>query len=162
MTGGTSTFTAAHDFKLAFFTKAQELYAAGEGTAQVQVVFGRPASFLQSDVVAFGRVGAPQDVATLGTNRSRDEVLELEVHVSSFVRVGEADDPEIAASARAYTLLGVLEHFARVTDTTIDGTVRSCFLAKHDSEGMTPIKVIPQGRNVTVTAVFRAENRITS
>lgn len=160
MPGGVSTSTAAHTFKVAFYNAAVALYAADEDTTAVQVVFGRPAKFLEADVVAFGRVGAPQEAATMGTNRGRDETLEQEVHISCWVPGGP--EAEITASARAYELLAMLEYFARVTDTTIGDSVRECFLAEHESDGMTPTRLLPQGRNITVTATFQAKNRISS
>jgi hypothetical protein len=156
----TDIATAAHAFKKAFRDAAVTLYAEDLNTAKVSVVFGRPTNFLEADVVAFTRLSSDQSPATLSTNRSREELLELDVIISCFVPGGE--EAEEAASDRGYDLLRRLERFARMTDTTIGGTVRECFLLRHDSDGLSGKTVVKTGRNIFITATFQAKVRITT
>ena len=148
--------TAASAFKNAFVTAARSLWA---GTG-VQVAFGHPGQSQADDIVAFGRVSSDQEFATYGSNRGREETLTLTVVFSMFR--GGGPDMEQVASDRGYELLGQLEEFARVTDTTIGGTVRHCFLESHESDGSTDPQILSAGRLIEITAQFGAKARVTS
>lgn len=148
--------SVAAAFKDGFVAAAEALWAGTD----VQVAFGHPGQSQADDIVAFGRVSTEQDVATLGSNRSREETLTLDVVFSIFR--GGGPDMEKVASDRGYALLGQLETFARVTDTTIGGTVRHCFLVSHESDGSTDPQILAAGRLIEITAQFRAQARITS
>ncbi|HEY4269512.1 MAG TPA: hypothetical protein VGM94_15125 [Galbitalea sp.] len=156
---GSSSATAAHDFKKTFRDLIAVLFADDDNTSSVLVKFGRPSRFLVDDVVSFGRLSSEQDPATAGTNRSRDEVLQLDITISCFV-AGD-DDQEEVASDRAYDLLERIEFFARSTDPTIGNTVRECALVSHESDGMSPKTTVKTGRNIFLTATFEAKTRIT-
>ncbi len=147
----------AHSFKKAFRDAAVALWATSE--PEVAVHFGRPGTFLAADIVSFGNLSSDQVPAAMGTNRSREEMLELEVTISCFV--GGDDTAEEEASDRAYYLLGQLEDLVRTADTTLDGVVRECFLVRHESEGSTDPRVLAAGRNIAITATFQAKFRIT-
>lgn len=150
--------TVALAFKEAFYNAAKQLMAETQGTESVYVVFGHPATVDPDEIISFGFVGAGQEKATMGTNRSREETLTLDVQIS--VVMGGAEEAEIGASRRCYELLRMLEYFVRVTDTTVGGTVRECFLTSHDSPGATPEEVIDKGRMIDVLATFTAKARI--
>lgn len=150
------TTTAAADFKDAFIQAAETLWAAED----VQVAFGHPGQTQRDDIVAFGRVSAQQEVATQGTNRSREETLTIDVVLSMFR--GGGPDMEKVASDRGYELLGQLERHVRMTDTTLGGTVRHCFLVSHESDGSTDPQILAAGRLIEITATFEAKARITS
>jgi hypothetical protein len=157
----TNVATLAHAFKVAFRDLAVVLYADSDETKEVSVKFGRPTSFLEPDIVAFGRLSSQQSTGPLSrTNRSREEVLELDVIFSCFKPGG--DDAEEEASARAYDLLRMLEYHVRQIDPTIGGTIRECALDRHSSEGMTPQATVKSGRNIFVTATFAGKVRISS
>ena len=112
------------------------------------------------DIVAFGRISSSQEFAAYGSNRPREETLTIDVVVSVYR--GGGPDMEQVASDRAYELLGELELYARVTDTTIGGTVRNCALVSHESEGATDPEILAAGRLIEITAQFVAQARITS
>jgi len=152
---GLSEFSAAPTFKRAFYDSAVGLWP----NTEVQVVYGQPGTYLADDVVAVTRVHAEQVPAAMGTNRSREETLTLTVIISVYRGGGE--EVEVIASDRAYELLGQLERFVRVTDTTVRGTVRECFLDEHDSDGETRPELIASGRTIEIEAKFTAHARVT-
>lgn len=154
----TSSATAARAFKAALVEAIRTLVDA----EQVLVSFGYPAPAdlkAYRDAVAVTRVDVDQDVATLSTNRSREETLRLTVVISCW-RPGGADQEEVASDA-AYGLLEVIERHVRLTDTTVGGTVRHCFLVSHTSDGETDPQALASGRTIEIEAVFEAAVRIT-
>lgn len=150
--------TVALAFKEAFYTAAKQFMADDMETQHVHVCFGQPATLDPAEIISFGSVGVGQEVATMGTNRAREETITLDVQLS--VIRGGAEEAEIEASRRCYDLLRMLEYYVRVTDTTVGGTVRECFLTSHDSPGATPEEVMHKGRMIDVTATFTAKARI--
>ncbi|TFD74733.1 hypothetical protein [Cryobacterium fucosi] len=149
--------TQALAFKEAMFNIAVGLWAAD---TTVQVAFGHPGQTMMNDIVSFGELGSSQVPGPMGGQRSRDETLTLTVIFSIF-RGGGADQ-EIVTARRGYALLGQLENYVRKTDTTVTGTVRSCFLASHASDGSTDPDVLAAGRLTTIAAQFVAVTRITT
>lgn len=159
---GYGTTSRAAAFKAAFYNHARTvLFAPGEAineAGQVETFFGRPVQF-PPDIVAFGAVRSTQEHATMGTNRSREEQLELDITIS--VQRGGRDDDQYV-SDRAYEILGILEEYARVTDTTIGDTVIECALVRHTSEGATTPEVRKHGPCVDINATFAARARVRS
>ncbi len=151
--------TVALEFKKAFYSAVKTLMAEDYETEHVYVVFGQPATYQPDDIISFGRITIGQDAATMSTNRSREETLTVEVTISC-ARGGD-EDAEIACSERCYELLRMIERYVRMTDTTVGGTVRQCFLTSHESDGSTPEEFLEQGRVIDVTATFTASARIT-
>lgn len=149
--------SAAPTFKTAFYTMAVTAFASDQA---VQVTYGMPAFDPFNDVIAVGAVTSESEAANLGTRRQREETLTLEVNVYSFV--GGGQEAEATAMTRAYSLLATLEEYVRVTDTTLGGVVRWCFLTGHASDQATDQEVLAYGRMCVVTATFTAHNRITS
>lgn len=148
------TTSGGPDFKDAFVAVAETLWAGTD----VQVAFGHPGMTMADDLVVFGAVTSEQNPATMG-QRSREEILTLEVVVSVYR--GGGPEMEKVTSDRAYELLAQLETYARVTDTTITGSVRHCFLASYSSTGVTDPNVLAAGRETDITAQFVAAVRIT-
>lgn len=79
---------------------------------------------------------------------------------ASSYRAGESAQEKVAWD-RAVSLIAELEQYARVTDTTIGGTVRECFLTNLQIAG-TPPELIAGGRLVEAQATFTAHARIRS
>ena len=153
----TSSATAAQAYKAALVTALTTLNAGTD----VLVSFGNPGPAVRNhlDAVAVTRVESAQDPATYGTNRAREEVLTATVQVSCW-RPGGPEAESVASDA-AYALLEALERHVRVTDTTLGGVVRHCFLASHASEGETDPTLLAKGRTIEIQAEFVARVRIT-
>lgn len=156
----TGTATNADAFKEAFYLAIQDAFAQDPDKQDVLVTFGAPGSYAPNDLVSFLDISADQDVATLGTNRGRDETIELTVSISCIVP--GMQDAELQAHQRAYTLLRAIESYARRQDPTIGGTVRQCFLVRHGSSGQTDPALIAKGRVTEIVAIFRAVARVTN
>lgn len=152
-----SSASVARQFKDGMVAAAHTLWDAGK---VVQVAFGQPGTLLRDDIVAFMGIATSQAPATLSsTNRSREEQLDLTVQFSCYRGGGE--ESEKLASDAAYGLLEELEHYLRVTDTTLGGVVRYCFLTAHTSSGFTDPTDIENGRTIEIEATFSAVARIT-
>lgn len=147
-------FTAVAAFKDAAYTIGQTLW----GSSDVQVTFGHPGMTQNDDIVAFMDVSAEQSPATFGTSRAREEELELTVMYSVF-RGGGADQEKVAFD-RAIELEGQFEEYVRVTDTTVGGTVRECFLTSIRVSSSTDDQILAAGRLVEIEAVYSAKSRV--
>jgi len=150
--------SVAPAFKLAVYEAARALWA--ESDPDVLVSFGHPGQSQPDDIVGLMDIRSQQDPATIGSNRSREEILELDVLVSIYR--GGGPEAEIACTARGYELLGALEVLVRSTDTTLGGVVRECFLIGHTSDGSTDPAVLAKGRVIEITATFQAKARISN
>ena len=155
------TATAADEFKFNFWQAISQAWAVDPDKSEVLVSYGMPGTYLPNDMISFHGV---QSNLVPGPNgygtRARDETLSLEI-VISVVRPG-GPDQEIVAAQRAYALLRALDTYARVTDTTIGGSVLWCFCVQHQSNGFTDPQLLEQGRVIEITARFDAKARITS
>lgn len=154
----TDVATHGHQFKVAFKNAAKRLFATDPN---VLVTFGVPGlgGEAYDDVIGVADLKVDQAVATLGTNRSREETLELKVWVSSH-RAGDVDDLEEQVSERATDLLRQIEHYVRQTDTTLGGLVRDCTLTGYDSTGFIEAVATVVGRTVDIEAIFTAHARV--
>lgn len=146
--------TLAATAKDALYSAAVQLWA----DTDVQVTFGHPGQYMADDLVALTRVSTTQEPATLGTNRGRDELIEIDVQIS--IARGGGPEMEKVASDRAYELLGQLERHVRVTDTTLGGVVRECFVLSTESTGTTNPKILAEGRLIEILATFGAKARV--
>lgn len=151
--------TDAREFRKAIFDACVTLYA-GDTDPYTRVVRGLPAFADAQDNVCVGVVTSSQEPITLGTQRSRDETLTCEVTFYSF-RFG-GDESEEVVEARAWEMLDELAQYVRVTDTTLGGVVRQCFLTDVASDAATDPDVLAKGRMHVITATFTAENRVRS
>lgn len=150
-----STFTAANAFRDAMVTALGTLNPTG-----VLVTRGNPAYDVYPDVISVGAVGVQSEFATMSSNmRSREETLELPVTFSSWAEGGE--EAEAVAQDRVYDMLAAAETYVRVTNTTLGGVVRQCFLTAHAGDDVTPPDLLHAGRLHLVIATFTAINRIT-
>lgn len=152
----TQTVSAAPAFKNALVT----LIRTAINDSTVLVTYGHPGLEVADDMVGVQKITSQQVIANMGARRSREETLTAEVIVSCYR--GGGPEVEQVAGDRAYQLLGLIEQYVRVTDTTVGGTVRDCFLISHDSQGATDPALIAEGRVIEITATFEAHARITS
>lgn len=150
--------TAALHFRKAFFEIVRDLFEDDPDTKEVSVFFGYPDTLEPDDVVAVEGVSGEQITAAIGPRRPREETLTLTVQISCF-RAGGGYQ-EIVTAERAYDLLGRIEQYVRLTDPTVKGTVRQCFLLDHDSDGTTDEATLVNGRATDITARFQAQARI--
>ena len=148
----TSATTLAPRFRRALYDAATDLFA-GEA---VGVTLGPP-SGLPDQLVTIGPVKGTQDVATMGPARSREETLTCEVLISCATGGGGEVDADLDDDA--YGLMGRLEYYTRVTDTTLGGVVRHCFLTEHVSDGTQPDDQTG-GRWIAIIATFTAHGRV--
>lgn len=156
-----SQATAADEFKLNFWQAVHDLMAADPDKAEVQVFYGYPSTFDSNDMIEFNGVTSVQTYGpSSGTNRSRDETLTLEVFITCYR--GGGQEQELVCTQRAYELLRMIETYARVTDTTIGGAVKWCFMTEHQSIGHTAPEILERGRAIEITAKFTAEARISN
>lgn len=155
-----STATTADDFKLQFYTSVKDMFRLDPAFEQVLVTFGAPANYSPPDIVSFLDLVADQSSATIGVGRGREESIVLTISISCVVNGGQ--EAELLAAQRAYALLRAIEYHARRTDTTIGGTVRHCFLERHQSSGQTDPALIAQGRVCEIVADFRAQARVSN
>lgn len=153
-----STFTAGMAYKKALYEKISELFAAEASTKDVLVCPGAPGSFEADEIVAVTRLEIQQDFSTMGINRSREETLAVDVVFSCLF--GGDGTQELPAQERAFELLGIIERHVRIVDTTLNGTVRQCFLTGVQTDGQTPDEYLNAGRGVDVVATFTARNRV--
>jgi hypothetical protein len=159
MTTVNDTATAAHTLKKAFFEAAKDLFSSDV----VNVTFGAPGARRDlNDIVEFGSIRTEQDQANLGTNRSRNQFVYLEVIITTFRAGNAATDGDLLASDAAYELLRTLETYVRVTDTTLGGHCYWCFCETTEDQGARDNALIAKGRVVEITASFKASVRITS
>lgn len=150
-----TTATNAEAFKVALVAAIQSVVDPA-----VLVTYGHPGMAVENDMIGVGRVSSAQTVATMSTNRSREETLTVEVQISCYRPGGR--EVEAVAGAQAYSLLGLIERQVRMTDTTVGGTVRQCFLTSHDSDGETDPTIVAEGRCIEIVATFTAQARISS
>lgn len=155
----TSISDASLLFKKTFWTLAdQEIFTADNNPDVIPLVaFGHPGTSRPDDIVVFQGLRQSQEPGALSTQHSRELTMELDILISVFR--GGAEAAEEQASEAAYGYLNQLEEYVRVTDTTVGGTVRYCFLDKHESEGWT-VGPTDAGRNITIIATFGAHLRL--
>lgn len=150
-----SSISGAPTFKVALHDVAQTLFGDN-----VWVTYGLPAFDSFDDIVSFAETSSESSPATLGTRRQREEQLTQNVIFYCYRAGGQ--EQELVVMQRAYELLALLETQVRVTDTTVGGTVRECFLTAHASDAATDTSILANGRLHVLTATFTAKNRITS
>jgi len=141
--------------KAALYNACVSLYAS---QADVQVAYGHPGTAMANDIVSVGNVSSRQEIATMAPSRPREETITIEVTYSVY-RGGGADQEQVVTE-RAYALLALLETQTRLTDTTLGGIVRWCYLTDIRCDGETEPDLIAQGRVVELTATFEARARL--
>ena len=148
--------TEAREFRKAVFDRCVALFAA-DVDPYTRVSRGLPAFADAQDNVCVGAVTFTQEPVVLSPLRKREETLTCEVRFYSF-RFGGVEMEEIV-EARAYAMLDRLAEYVRVTDTTLGGVVRHCFLTDGAADEATDPDVLGKGRmhvlSATLTAVVR-------
>lgn len=154
----TSPVLAGLAFKQALFERIETLMAEGEDTKDVLVCPGAPGTFLPDEIIAVTQMEAQFDFATLGTNRSREVTMTVDV-VFSCLFQGDGS-MELPAQTRAMDLISRIEESVRLNDSTLGGVVRHCLLTSVQTDGVTPEEYLQAGRGVDVTATFTARHRV--
>lgn len=142
-------------FKDAAYARGVALWTSG-----VQVSFGHPGTAQLDDIVAFMDCSSEQEPATFGTSRSREETLTLTVMYSVY-RAGGPEMEKVAFD-RAVALQDDFEKYVRVTDTTLGGVVRECFLTGLRIASATDEQTLANGRLVEIEATYTAKARVRS
>lgn len=122
----------------------------------VLVTYGHPGALSADDIVAVRSVSSDLAVATMSTNRSREETLTARVTFSCWR--GGTDQQTV--TERAYALLELLDTSLRVTDITVGGTVRDSMISGHElAEGEEPDD-LTRGRIAEIDVTITARARI--
>jgi hypothetical protein len=151
--------TQAREFRKAIFDRCVILFS-GDVDPYTLVVRGLPAFATASDNVCIGAVTANQQSVTFGTQRSREESLTCQIDFYSFRGGGESVEEMV--ESRAYQMLDRLAEYVRVTDTTLGGVVRQCFLTDIAADAATDPDVLAKGRMHVITATLSADARVRS
>lgn len=149
-----SIATLAYDYMTAFEAAARTAIAGADPGGKVLVDYGYPEPNRAADMILIIRLDSAQDWATLGTNRSREETLNLEVHFASW----RSDQKQ--ANAAAYGWLQLVERYCRMTDPTLGGVMRQVMLTGISSQGFTYGPDVPKGRGADVIATFTGSGRV--
>ncbi|WP_062516486.1 hypothetical protein [Demequina gelatinilytica] len=152
----TTVSTIGASLHEAMFQAARTLFD-GEGVR----VNRTPSPIEYSDsVVTMGRYKSTQEPATLGGTRGRDEECTVTMMFAHF----EAGDAELIDDVARDAAFALLNRFAEslrsalAGDTTVGGTVLSCFLTEVDAESVYTAQ--PAGALWEIEAEFTAKYRI--
>ena len=149
-----SAVSAAPALRLALIAVCRELF---DGT-DVEVFSGVPGrGYVPAKSIEIQGVETDQSAATFGSSRGREESLSIDVLIG--ISDGGGEEVDIPITEEAYDVLGKLEYYLRVTDTTLGGVVRECMLTRTTQVGATEDQ-IASGRFIEITATFTAKNRI--
>lgn len=151
-----SVSTVAHQFKGAVFDAAAALWVSTFPTMLVS--YGQPGPSVPDDVFMVLGVESSLDVAAIGPQRQREEVLTLETQFWIFRPGFEGAERE--ATDFLYARLGELERQVRVTDTTLGGLVRDCKLVRHRSDTTEAERAALGGTGRLAVAVAEFEARV--
>lgn len=149
-----STATVVLPVKNAMETAIRTAIAAADPNGRVLVDWGYPTQKAPPDMILIMRATSPQTYATMGTNRSREETITLEVHFLSW----RSDQRQ--ADTAAWQWAAIVEDYCRMTDPYLGGTVRECLVTNYDSDGYTKPGDNAAGRGCEIIATFTARNRI--
>lgn len=148
--------TVAGALRTAFYTSI----VAAVNDPAVQIVTGQPWPQYGNDIISVGKVKSHQEPKSLGTGRTFEETLTVEVLISSYRNGGQ--EVENVAHARAFELLGMIEHKMRMEDTAVGGTVLWCWLTDTDTDSEPFPTETAEGRVTEILATFTAMVRITN
>lgn len=153
---GFSKTIAAYEFKQAFFEAATEHFAELE---EFQVVRGLVGANIPQKYMQILGTRVRHDAATMGSNRTREEVIELETQW--YVFEYGTEDADRAAEDYLFARLGSLEEHIRVSDITLGGVVRQCFLGEvATDERRIEEAGTYQGRLAAAIAIWEAPVRL--
>lgn len=146
------------DYKVAMEAAVRTAIAGADPGGRVLVEWGYPEPGSADDMILIMNLDGDQDIANLGTQRQREETMNLKVHFCSW----RSDQRQ--ADAAAWALLKLVTNQVRsiTGDSTLGGVVRQCFLTGYSSQGFTYPDNTIRGRGCEVIANFTAMARITS
>lgn len=154
---GVSPVLAAYEFKQAFYTVAKELFKTSH--PEFEIVRGLIGANIPDEYMQVLGTSTDHEAATMGSNRTREETIQLETQWFIF-RHGEVDADQ-EAEDYLFARLGELEKHIRVNDITLGGVVRHCLLstiatdsARIENAGTS------QGRLAAAIAIWEAPIRI--
>lgn len=147
--------TLAYDYLTAMKAAVLAATAGVDPSLNVLVDFGYPPNHAP-DMVLILELDAEQRSATLGTNRTREEVIDLQVHFCSW------RSSQDQANAAAYALLKLVERYCRMTDPTLGGVMREVVVTKISSRGYTLDQDQRRGRGCEAIATFTGKQRVSA
>jgi hypothetical protein len=150
-----ATATLAYDYLVAMAAAIRTAITAADPNGAVLVDSGYPTNHAD-DMILLIELDATQASATLGTNRTREEVIDLQVHFCS--RRGDQDE----ANEAAYSLLKLVERHCRMTDPTLGDVMREVVLTKISSRGYTLEDDLGTGRLCEAIATFTGKQRVSA
>ncbi|MBW9118883.1 hypothetical protein JNB63_02125 [Microbacterium trichothecenolyticum] len=160
---GMSLTIAAHQYKSALHAAALALWP--QDSDEFGVFWGQAGPSVPDQWVEFHGSDNATEPATMGSNRTAEETLNLETHW--FVqRWGDAKYTGPEAESYLFARLGQLEQYVRVTNTTLAGlvdgfTVRQCRLATYATDDAAMTRNNSAGRMAAAIAIFEAKVRLT-
>jgi len=151
--------TLGLDFKNAFEANIRLAIASADPNGNVLLDWGYPEPEYADDFILLMKLDGSQAIATLGTVRSREETMMLDVHFCSW----RSDQRQ--ADAAAWSWLQLVARWVRgglaYGDTTLGGVVRQCFLTSYSAQGFTYTPDRSKGRGCEIIATFTANARVT-
>lgn len=156
---GFSAVVAAYQFKQAFYTAAAEFFK--DSHPEFQVVRGLLGANVPDAYVQVLGTTTDHEAATMSTNRTREETVQLETQWFVF-RYGEVD-ADREAEDYLFARLGELEKHIRVNDITLGGVVRECSLGNLTTDSARIEDAgTSQGRLAAAIAIWEAKIRISN
>lgn len=124
----------------------------------VLVVVGFPWPQTALDIISVGDVKSNQTTATMTPQRTRDEVLTVDVTVSVFRPGGQ--EQALPVIQRAYALLGLIGHHFRMDVPTLGIDIWECLLTDHQMSSQPFSSDTAEGRTTEIAATFTTKARI--
>jgi hypothetical protein len=128
--------------------------ASTDTNSNVLVDWGYPMNAWPNDMILIMGARTKQAVATMGTNRSRRESIDLDVHFLCW-RTTQRE-----AVAAAYGWLRLVDRQARMIDPTLGGVCQNtgCVVTATDSDGYTNPANTALGRGCEIRVTFTASD----
>lgn len=156
---GFSSLIAAHRYKQALFDAATELWR--ESHPEFLVCWGKVGANVPDQYVEFHGTDNTEAPATMGTNRTSEETLRLET-MWWVTRFGDAEIVGPEADLYLFDRLAELEHYVRVTNTTLGGVVRHCRVTTFATDDAAMNRDNSYGRLSAAVAIFEAKVRLSN
>lgn len=150
-----ATATLAHDYMTAMASAIRTAITSADPSGRVLVDYGYPDQ-RANDAILIIELDAEQAYATLGTNRTREEVIALQIHFCSW----RSDQAQ--ANDAAYDLLKLVERHCRMTDPTLGGVMREVVVTRIQSRGYTYEGDLTKGRGCEAVATFTGRQRVSA
>lgn len=148
--------TLAYDYLTAMAAAIRTAIAGVDPGGNVLVDFGYPEPHRADDMILLIELDVDQQAATLGTNRTREEVINLQVHFCS------RRSDQAQANEAAFDLLKLVERHCRMDDPTLGGVMREVVLTGISSRGYTLEGDLSKGRLCEAIATFTGKQRVSA